>query len=126
METHKRSMVKSITWRIIGVFLLGGIAYSVTRNWKEMSIITILFHSIRMVLYYFHERIWLRVKWGKILHPLAEIDVHGKLTPEDLDEILQLSDIIAVLYEGRIMDVRAAHGATPHELGLLMAGVQKG
>src|SRR5215211_2371231 len=48
------------------------------------------------------------------------------LISEDLDEILQLSDTIAVLYEGRIMDVRAAHGATPHELGLLMAGVQKG
>ena len=47
------------------------------------------------------------------------------LISEDLDEILQLSDTIAVLYEGRIMDVRAAHGATPHELGLLMAGVQK-
>ena len=27
METHKRSMVKSITWRIIGVFLLGGIVW---------------------------------------------------------------------------------------------------
>ena len=48
------------------------------------------------------------------------------LISEDLDEILQLSDTIAVIYEGRIMDVRAAHGATPHELGLLMAGVQKG
>ena len=48
------------------------------------------------------------------------------LISEDLDEILQLSDLIAVLYEGRIMDVRTAHGATPHELGLLMAGVQKG
>jgi general nucleoside transport system ATP-binding protein len=47
------------------------------------------------------------------------------LISEDLDEILQLSDTIAVLYEGRIMDVRAAHGATPNELGLLMAGVQE-
>jgi simple sugar transport system ATP-binding protein len=48
------------------------------------------------------------------------------LISEDLDEIMQLSDIIAVLYEGRIMAVRAAEGATPEELGLLMAGVQKG
>jgi simple sugar transport system ATP-binding protein len=48
------------------------------------------------------------------------------LISEDLDEILQLSDRIAVLYEGKIMGVRTAHGASPHELGLLMAGVQKG
>jgi uncharacterized membrane protein len=80
-------MAKSITWRVIGIFLLGGIAWAVTRDWKEMSIITVLFHSVRMVLYYFHERIWLRVKWGRIRHPLEEIEVNGKLTPEDLEEI---------------------------------------
>jgi hypothetical protein len=28
-----------------------------------------------------------------------------------------------VLYEGRIMAIRPADGATPEELGLLMAGV---
>jgi simple sugar transport system ATP-binding protein len=64
-----------------------------------------------------------------IRNKLLEKRVEGAailLISEDLDEILQLSDTIAVLYEGRIMDVRAAHGATPHELGLLMAGVQKG
>jgi len=87
METHKRSMVKSITWRIIGVFLLGGIAWSVTHSWKEMGIITILFHSIRMVLYYFHERIWLRVEWGRIRHPLEVLEVNGKLSADDLNEI---------------------------------------
>jgi simple sugar transport system ATP-binding protein len=48
------------------------------------------------------------------------------LISEDLDEIMQLSDTIAVLYEGRIMAVKAAAGSTPEELGLLMAGVHKG
>jgi simple sugar transport system ATP-binding protein len=46
------------------------------------------------------------------------------LISEDLDEILQLSDTIAVLFEGAIMAIRPADGATPEELGLLMAGVQ--
>jgi simple sugar transport system ATP-binding protein len=46
------------------------------------------------------------------------------LISEDLDEIMHLSDTIAVLFEGRIMAVRPADGATPEELGLLMAGVQ--
>jgi uncharacterized membrane protein len=80
-------MVKSITWRIIGVVLLGGITWSVTKDLKEMTLITVLFHSIRMVMYYFHERIWLRVKWGRIRHPLDSIEVKGTLTQEDLDEI---------------------------------------
>jgi simple sugar transport system ATP-binding protein len=46
------------------------------------------------------------------------------LISEDLDEIMQLSDTIAVLYEGEIMAIRPAQGASPEELGLLMAGVQ--
>ena len=61
---------------------------------------------------------------GKLLEQRAE-GAAILLISEDLDEILQLSDTIAVLYEGRIMDVRPSHGATPQELGLLMAGVQR-
>lgn len=46
------------------------------------------------------------------------------LISEDLDEILALSDRIAVIYEGRIMDIVPRADATPQKLGLLMAGVR--
>lgn len=46
------------------------------------------------------------------------------LISEDLDEILALSDRIAVIYEGQIMDVVNQADATPEGLGLLMAGVR--
>jgi len=46
------------------------------------------------------------------------------LISEDLDEILALSDRIAVIFEGRIMDIVARAEATPERLGLLMAGVR--
>ena len=45
------------------------------------------------------------------------------LISEDLDEILALSDRIAVLYEGNIMDILPRTQATSERLGLLMAGV---
>src|SRR6266498_911947 len=45
------------------------------------------------------------------------------LISEDLDEILALSDRIAVIYEGEIMDILPRQDATPQKLGLLMAGV---
>lgn len=47
------------------------------------------------------------------------------LISEDLDEILALSDRIAVIYEGQIMDVVEREDATPDNLGLLMAGVHQ-
>ncbi len=47
------------------------------------------------------------------------------LISEDLDEIMALSDRVAVMYEGRIMDIVDRDDATPERLGLLMAGVRE-
>jgi simple sugar transport system ATP-binding protein len=46
------------------------------------------------------------------------------LISEDLDEIMALSDRIAVIFEGKIMGIVDGAEATPEQLGLLMAGVQ--
>jgi ABC-type uncharacterized transport system ATPase subunit len=46
------------------------------------------------------------------------------LISEDLDEILALSDRIAVIFGGKIMGEMPRAEATPEKLGLLMAGVQ--
>jgi len=45
------------------------------------------------------------------------------LISEDLDEIFALSDRVAVIYEGSIMDILSRQDATRERLGLLMAGV---
>ena len=44
------------------------------------------------------------------------------LISEDLDEVMTLSDRIAVIYEGRIMGVVAAREANVEQLGLMMSG----
>lgn len=48
------------------------------------------------------------------------------LISEDLDEILNLSDYIAVIYKGELMDIIDAKNVTIERLGLLMAGVSEG
>jgi len=87
MDTKVRSWAKSIVWRVIGIVLLGAISYLITGSWKEMTIITLFFHSIRLVLYYFHERLWEHISWGKIKHPLSELPVQEKLAPHDLNVV---------------------------------------
>ena len=42
---------------------------------------------------------------------------------QDLDEILEISDRIAVISKGRLSAPRDAHGITREEIGLLMAGM---
>ncbi len=42
----------------------------------------------------------------------------------ELDEILALSDRIAVMYKGQILDIVPARGTNKKHLGLLMAGIK--
>ena len=46
------------------------------------------------------------------------------LISEDLDEVMQLSDRIAVIYEGEIMGIIPAKGADRNTIGLMMAGTR--
>jgi simple sugar transport system ATP-binding protein len=68
----------------------------------------------------------------------ATLYIHGRLTEqrntgtatllisEDLDEVIALSDRIAVLYEGEIRGILPRGEATPERLGILMAGGEIG
>jgi simple sugar transport system ATP-binding protein len=47
------------------------------------------------------------------------------LVSSELDEVMALSDLIAVMYEGEIVDILPAEQVTREEIGLLMAGVKE-
>jgi ABC-type uncharacterized transport system ATPase subunit len=47
------------------------------------------------------------------------------LISEDLDELLAVSDRIAVMYEGEIMGIVPVEGADIEEIGLMMAGAER-
>jgi simple sugar transport system ATP-binding protein len=59
---------------------------------------------------------------------LIEERSHGRgvlLISEDLDEILSLSDRIAVMFEGQIMGIVQAEDAKLEDIGLMMAGSKR-
>lgn len=60
MESHFRSGTKSIVWRITGVFILAVITYAFTRHWIQTGLITFIHHGIFLIVFYLHERFWLR------------------------------------------------------------------
>lgn len=64
IETHKRSIVKAITWRIIAVIITTVVAYLFTKK-PVLSIgIGSLDSIIKLFSYYFHERAWNKSKFG--------------------------------------------------------------
>lgn len=60
METRLRSGTKSAIWRITGVFILAIVTYAFTRNWIQSGLITFIHHAVFLVVFYSHERFWLR------------------------------------------------------------------
>jgi len=66
-ETRTRSFVKTLTWRISGFIILGLVSFAITGKWGESLLVSGIFNLIRAVLYYSHERMWLKIKWGKTL-----------------------------------------------------------
>jgi len=62
--TRKRSLVKSIVWRIICIVVAIFTTFFLTGRWDLAVALGTLYNAITMILYYFHERIWNRIKWG--------------------------------------------------------------
>jgi len=65
MSTIQRSLLKTITWRIIGSIDTMIITYFITGNWKFGLAVGGIEVVSKMILYYLHERVWQRIKWGK-------------------------------------------------------------
>jgi uncharacterized membrane protein len=55
------SLGKSVTWRVMGVLVLGAVTYFFTRHWVITTAITLVHHSTFVVVFYLHERAWMRV-----------------------------------------------------------------
>jgi len=65
IETRKRSLVKSVSWRLICIAVSIITAFFLTGRIDLSVAIGTLYNAITMFLYYFHERIWNRFDWGK-------------------------------------------------------------
>ena len=64
-EGTLRSIVKSISWRIIGTLDTVVICWFVTGTIEAALSIGSIELVSKMVLYFLHERSWNKIKWGK-------------------------------------------------------------
>ena len=64
-ESRRRSLVKSITWRIICIVVSVVTAFIFTSRLDIAAAIGTVYNAVTMVLYYFHERAWNKIHWAK-------------------------------------------------------------
>jgi len=76
-ELRRRSLVKSLVWRIIGVVWTWVGAYIIilllppARRSAALiaTLIVVYHHSTRMIMYYLYERLWASIAWGREASP---------------------------------------------------------
>lgn len=64
-ETATRSIVKAISWRVVGTIDTIIISWFITGKITMALSIGLVEVVTKMVLYFFHERVWNLIKWGK-------------------------------------------------------------
>lgn len=64
-DTKKRSLAKTISWRITGSGATFAISYAISGNFAVASSIAFVQIVANTILYFVHERIWDRIRWGR-------------------------------------------------------------
>ncbi len=64
-EKPIRSVVKAISWRVVGTIDTLLVSWFVAGDLKIASSIASVDFATKMILYFFHERAWNAIKWGK-------------------------------------------------------------
>ena len=64
-EKPIRSIAKAFSWRIIGTIDTLIISYILTGEFSVAASIASIDFVTKMILYFFHERFWNLIKWGK-------------------------------------------------------------
>jgi len=65
IDSNRRSLAKTLTWRITGSASTFTIAYMVTGSFSISSLVAVIQMCVNTVLYWLHERAWARVLWGR-------------------------------------------------------------
>lgn len=64
-DRKRRSFAKAATWRMLGSLDTFVLAQLFTKNIKHASSIAVIEIFTKPVLYFFHERFWNQLMWGK-------------------------------------------------------------
>jgi adenylylsulfate kinase len=72
-EKLSRSIVKTISYRLVILIFDFTLIYLYTRQIKVALGFMILSNIYSTLGYFFHERIWSKIKWGKIIYKKVSV-----------------------------------------------------
>ena len=73
LETRRRSMAKAISWRILAAIITACVALAMTHQIEFAAKIGLIDTAVKLLIYFFHERIWNKVNYGRVSTPDYEV-----------------------------------------------------
>jgi uncharacterized membrane protein len=73
METHARSIIKAFSYRLLGSLVTFGVVFVVTRKMDLAAGVGVMDTILKIGAFYFHERLWHRINFGKLKPPDYQI-----------------------------------------------------
>ena len=74
-EKQYRSVVKAISWRTVGTLDTIIVSYFITGNLVMAASIGTIEVITKMALYYFHERAWNKISFGRVKEPVVDYQI---------------------------------------------------
>lgn len=65
-DSNKRTVAKTVSWRITGSASTFLISFLISGNFAVAGSIALVQITANTILYFIHERIWNRIKWGQL------------------------------------------------------------
>jgi uncharacterized membrane protein len=72
IDTHSRSFAKALSWRVTGTIDTLLISLVITGSFKLAAAIGLTEVATKSLLYYLHERAWLRIPYGRRVPAAAD------------------------------------------------------
>jgi len=65
MESHLRTILKTVTWRIIATITAVIVTYYYTHDWRLSLVAGGVMAIFKTIFYYIHERVWNLIHWER-------------------------------------------------------------
>ena len=72
-ESRRRSVAKAISWRILAALITAGVALAMTNELAFAAKIGLIDTTVKLLIYFFHERLWNKFNYGRVAAPDYEV-----------------------------------------------------
>ena len=86
-DAHHRSILKALSWRVFATIVTMLIVFAFTGKIVLSVGVGAVEVTVKLVLYYLHERTWAFLSVGRKEHPLSSLPVEKALDEKDMQII---------------------------------------